>query len=257
MQENKLPRLFYELFEGAPRQGPGNFDATKQALEMCRGLPEKPRILDIGCGVGAQTFDLAELTNGEIDAVDNHQPMLERLRGSAEARKLATRIHTHHGDMNDLAALHLPQQGYDLVWSEGAIYNMGFENGLRAWRSYLRPGGCLAVSDMVWLRPGAPEECRAYLLKLLPDLDDREAQRKIARDAGYEILGDFALPQECWTTHFYVPLAERIQPMRTKYPNNPECEAVLEDLRIEIEMYDKYGAYYGYQFLIVRCPNQL
>ncbi len=252
MQDNERSQYFFELFEGAPRQGPGNFDATKQALNLCRGLPEKPRILDIGCGVGVQTLALAELTRGEIDAVDINQPMLKRLRAKIEDLKLATRIRVHHGDMKDLAALQLPLEGYDLIWSEGAIFIMGFENGLRAWRPYLRPGACLAVSDLVWLRPDAPEECRAYILQLVPDLDDREAQRRIAREAGYEILGDFALSKECWTTHFYVPICECIPAMRKKYPDNPECAAVLKDIRIEAEMHEKYGEFYGYQFLILR-----
>lgn len=252
MQNNARPQLFYELFEEAPRQGPGSFATTKQALELCRGLPEQPRILDIGCGVGAQTLALARLTRGEIVAVDNHAPMLERLRANAAANRVSARIRPLLGDMRDLAALDLPLGGFDLIWSEGAVYIMGFTNGMRAWRPYLRPGGCLAVSDMVWLRPDAPEACRNYLLPMLPDLADREAQRNSARAAGYEVLGDFPLPKECWTENFYVPLAERMTPMRTKYPNNPECEAVLDSLRIEMEMYANYGDYYGYQFLVLR-----
>lgn len=252
MQEKKLTQLFYELFEEAPRQGPGSFAATQKALRLCRGLPEQPRILDIGCGVGAQTLALAKLTKGDIVAVDNHPPMLERLRTNAQSEGVSSRVHARTGDMRDLAALDLPLGGFDLVWSEGAVFIMGFANGLRAWRPYLRPGGCLAVSDMVWLRPDAPEECRAYLLGLLPDLSDREAQRRIARSTGYEVLADFALPQECWTTNFYVPLAERMLAMRAKYPATPECDAVLEEHRIEIDMYTRYGAYFGYQFLILR-----
>ncbi len=252
MQENKFMQLFFELFEEAPRQGPGSFATTQQAINLCRGLPDKPRILDIGCGVGVQTLALAKLTGGDIVAVDINQTMLDHLRDNAEAEKLLPQIHPQQGDMSNLAALKLPLEGFDLVWSEGAISIMGFEKGLRAWRPYLRPGGCLGVSDMVWLQADPPEECRSYMEHFIPDLGDRENQRRIARAAGYEVLSDFIMPQDCWTTNYYVPLARRMQDMRRKYPGDPECEAVVERLQIETDLYAKYNAYFGYQFLILR-----
>jgi ubiquinone/menaquinone biosynthesis C-methylase UbiE len=47
---------------------------------MIRDLPRKPRIIDIGCGPGMQTVELAKLSKGSIEVVDNHQPFLDQLR---------------------------------------------------------------------------------------------------------------------------------------------------------------------------------
>ena len=49
--------------------------------------------------------------------------------------------------MSDPAAL---GSGYDLVWAEGSAYSIGFENALALWRTLLRPGGCLVVTELVW-----------------------------------------------------------------------------------------------------------
>ena len=58
--------IFFELYEGLPRQGPGNRASAERALAMCAGLPEFPRMLDLGCGTGGQTLYLAELLGGPI-----------------------------------------------------------------------------------------------------------------------------------------------------------------------------------------------
>lgn len=48
--------VFFELFEGLPRQGPGNRACAEKALGLCRDLPLSPAVLDLGCGVGGQTL---------------------------------------------------------------------------------------------------------------------------------------------------------------------------------------------------------
>ena len=68
------PIIFLEVFESLPRQGPGNRDCAAKALALCSDLPPSPVVLDLGCGVGGQTFHLAELTSGSIVALDSHTP---------------------------------------------------------------------------------------------------------------------------------------------------------------------------------------
>jgi cyclopropane fatty-acyl-phospholipid synthase-like methyltransferase len=94
--------LFFELYEGLPRQGPGNRTSAARALSLCRDLPLSPAVLDLGCGVGAQTLHLAELTSGTILAIDSHAPSIERLKAALAARRLSQRVQAQVGDMAHL-----------------------------------------------------------------------------------------------------------------------------------------------------------
>ena len=83
----ELPKNFWEVHSNLPREGPGDNESTKKAYLMLKDLPENPRILDIGCGPGMQTIELAKLSGGQIVAVDNHQPFLEQLKITLKKRK--------------------------------------------------------------------------------------------------------------------------------------------------------------------------
>ncbi|MBT8494933.1 MAG: class I SAM-dependent methyltransferase, partial [Deltaproteobacteria bacterium] len=150
--------LFFELFESLPRQGPGNRSCTERALAICVELPNSPDIVDLGCGSGAGSLHLAELTRGSIVAIDSHGRSIERLQQIAKDRGLEDRIRAQVGDMS---SLDLPDQSFDLVWSEGALYNLGLDAGLGLCRRLLRPGGYLAFTDAVWLASDPPAEVRA------------------------------------------------------------------------------------------------
>ncbi|HOD36255.1 MAG TPA: class I SAM-dependent methyltransferase, partial [Syntrophales bacterium] len=150
--------IFFELYESLPRQGPGNRACTARALALCRDLPPAPAMLDLGCGVGGQTLHLADLISGSIVALDSHAPSIERLRAMVAVRGLAERIQPMVGDMAEPG---LPPASFDLVWSEGALYNIGIEKALRVCRALLRPGGYLAFTDAVWRRDNPPPEVKA------------------------------------------------------------------------------------------------
>jgi len=131
--------LLVDLHRDGPRQGPGSDAETLRALELTRldraaGL----RVADIGCGTGASTLVLArQLLAAEIVAVDLSPVFLEVLAERAREAGLAGRIETMVGSMDSLP---FAAESLDLIWSEGAIYNMGFAAGLASWRSFLRPG---------------------------------------------------------------------------------------------------------------------
>ena len=146
--ENNTPRfweLFFEVFEGLPRQGPGSKTCAAEALALCRELPDSPVILDLGCGVGAQTLYLAELTSGVITAIDNHAPSIDRLRSTIAERGLSHRIAAFAGDM---ATPGQPTASFDLVWSEGALYSIGLRNALRD--CGFEPVGHFPLPDEAW-----------------------------------------------------------------------------------------------------------
>ena len=241
--------LFYEIFENLPRQGPGDRESTRKALHMVKELPEDPEILDIGCGVGKQTIDLACLTGGRITAVDNHEPFLEKLTLNAAKSKCLAEVRAAKGDM---AALDLPPGSFDLIWSEGAAYSMGFENALLAWRSLLRPKGSIAVSELVWFRKDPPDEAKNFFLIEYPAMKHFKEHFPTFEALGYELTGYFPLPDESWWTDYYRPMEKKLAELRLKYQGNSKAQKLFDTFDKEQEMYRKYSAWYGYGFYIMR-----
>jgi len=240
-------RIFFELHSGLPREGPGNRDSTARAIAMVGALPTRPRILDIACGPGMQTMDLAALLpEARIVAVDMHEPFLEELQRRAAAAGVAHRIEALRADM---AALPFATGCFDLIWCEGAAYIMGVGNALRAWRPLLRDGGKLALTEAVWLKPDAPEPVRRCFAEY-PAMGDVASNRKLVRDCGYELLGDFVLPDAAWWDDYYGPMEERLADLTSKYAGDSVATAVLAENREELELFRLYSGYYGYVFLI-------
>ena len=139
--------LFHQVFGALPRQGPGNRVCAARALALCRVLPPSPAVLDLGCGVGGHTLHLAELTAGSILAIDRHPPFIGHLTATLAERGLTGRVRARVGDLADLG---LPAASFDLIWSEGALYNLGIPRALAICRPLLRYGGFLAFTDRVW-----------------------------------------------------------------------------------------------------------
>ena len=129
--------LMFSFYEGVLRKGPGSEASTLKALSMLVGLPPNPRIVDFGCGAGDASLVLARVTQGHVTAVDIHQPFLDQLEARAAREGLTDRITTVQADM---AVPPFPDGSFDLVWSEGAAYIVGFEQSLNRWRRLLRAG---------------------------------------------------------------------------------------------------------------------
>lgn len=137
------------LHEGQERQGPGSRATTELLLDLAAPLPERPRVLDLGSGTGAATLVLARIEGARVTAVDVYTPFLEQLRAAAESEGVADRVDVRHGSMADLDDL--PDGSFDLIWSEGAAYNIGFGAALASWRRLLSPEGVLVVTECGWI----------------------------------------------------------------------------------------------------------
>jgi SAM-dependent methyltransferase len=241
--------IFFQLYESLPRQGPGNRACAERALALCEDLPSSPAVLDLGCGVGGQTLQLAELTSGTIVAVDSHAPSIEILRETAAARGLADRIRPVTGDM---AKPELPPASFDLVWSEGALYNIGIDNALQICHGLLRPGGYLAFTDAVWRKENPPPEVKAGFDLDYPAMGNVADVLAAIDKCGFSLLGHFTLPDEAWWDDFYTPMEMRIEELRGTYADDEEALAVLDQLAKEPKMHRKYSDYYAYEFFVAR-----
>jgi len=240
--------LFFELFESLPRQGPGSLECAKRALSLCRGLPDKPAILDLGCGCGAQTLQLAGLTGGTIVAVDSHAPCIERLEAEIRERGLAGRVKPLAGDMTKLD---LAPASFDLAWSEGAFYNIGIEGALALCRGLLKPGGYLAFTDAVWLKDDPPPEVKAAFADY-SGMGSAADVIALVDGGGFELVGHFTLPEAAWWDDFYAPMERRIGEMRGKYADDAQALGVIDKLAEEPEMYRRHSDFYGYEFFVAR-----
>lgn len=241
--------LICEFFLPTRRQGPGSAEATLRALSFIDNLTDRSRIADLGCGTGGQTMVLARHAPGCITGLDFFPGFIDRFNADAREANLHERVKGIVGSMDDLP---FRKEELDLIWSEGAIYNIGFQQGLSAWRDYLKPGGYLAVTESSWFTAERPQEIEAFWMELYPEIDT--IPRKVAQiqQAGYIPVATFILPENCWTEHYFAPLAEARKAFLKKHPRDKTVRELMELQHLEERMYARYSPYYGYVFYIAR-----
>jgi len=254
MATEQPPAFFYEIFDASlPRLGVGDDASTERALSTLLAATSRRkgpmRVLDIGCGNGPQTICLAQHVDGSILAVDNHQPFLDELLKRAAAAGVTAKIQVLLKDMHTLAQDDGP---FDLVWSEGALFVMGFRAGLTTCHALLAPGGGLAVSDIAWLRPDVPAECRQFFAGVYPAMTGIAENLATIEACGYELLDHFAEPESAWWEPLYHPLEERLGVLQESCAADAEKRALSEAIATEIDIYRRYAEFYGNVFYVMR-----
>jgi SAM-dependent methyltransferase len=243
-------RLLTELHRQGRRQGPGGDAETELALRLARLDPSTPlQIADIGCGTGASTLVLAHQLHAHVTAVDFLPDFLHVLQQRACTAGVADKISTLACSMDNLP---FADEQFDVLWAEGAIYNIGFARGVAEWRRYLKPGGVLAVSEITWLTPQRPMELQEYWEKEYPEIDTAAAKIKTVEQHGYALLGYFPLPQRCWLDEYYGPLQARLHDFLAQHGHNPEAWDIVDAEQREIMLYEKYKAYYSYGMYVAQ-----
>ncbi|MEW6073449.1 MAG: class I SAM-dependent methyltransferase [Planctomycetota bacterium] len=241
-------RAICTLFEGLPRGGPGDDACTRAALRRLPPLPPRPRVVDVGCGPGAPTRVLARELGTIVEAVDAHRPFLVALQRAARAEGLSERILPRQADMK---ALPYAPASLDLIWCEGAIFVLGFAEGLRRWRPLLCPAGLVVASEACWFTADPPAEARDFWAEGYPEIAGEAETRRRAELAGYERLGDFRLPRAAWD-EFYRTLAPRVAALAPRAEADPTVAGVAEETRREMEIHRRFGDCYGYTFFLLR-----
>ena len=241
--------LICEYFSLIERQGPGSPEMTLKALSFIDNLNEKSRIADLGCGTGGQTMTLAQNTSGSILGIDLFPGFIDRFNQNASSLNLQHRVKGMTGSMDKLP---FQPEELDLIWCEGAIYNIGFERGVNEWRKYLKNGGYIAVSEASWFTDERPAQINDFWNEAYPEIDTIPVKIAQLQKAGYIPEAVFCLPEYCWTKIFFEPQVEAKKVFMEKYPDNQMAKELMANLSHEEEMYHMYKKYYGYVFYIGR-----
>lgn len=153
-----------------------------------------------------------------------------------------------------MAHLSFERESLDAIWSEGAIYNIGYKHGLRYWHQFLRPGGFVAVTDAVWFRSNPPQEVWRFWNDAYDQIDTIDHKIEQMQAAGYEFVAAFRLGSECWTENFYEPQHAVRKAFARQHTDNAFAQEFIKNQEFEEAIYAKYGDYYGYAFFIGRKP---
>jgi ubiquinone/menaquinone biosynthesis C-methylase UbiE len=242
--------LLFDLHKRAKRQGPGGEDQTRKAVDLAGLSPSEPlKIADIGCGTGASTLQLARALNTRITAVDFSSDFLEVLEADAEEAGLSERIKSLLCSMETLP---FEDEEYDVFWSEGAVYNMGFENGVNSWRHFLRPGGLLVVSEITWTTGDRPSEVQKFWESAYPEIATAADKISVLERSGYSPIAYFTLPESSWIDNYYRPLQDSFPGFLARHANSDKARAIVEAEEKEISLYMKFKTYYSYGVYIAR-----
>jgi ubiquinone/menaquinone biosynthesis C-methylase UbiE len=243
--------LIWEYFIEFERQGPGSPEVTIKALSFTSGYTnaytDESRIADLGCGTGGQTMVLVHNTKGTITALNLSPAAVNKLNETVKKLRLQNRVKGINGSMDNLS---FNNDEFDLIWSEGAIDSIGFEKGINHWKSFLKKGGHIAVSNLAWFTDERPAELEKFYLEAVPDMGTVGNSISIMQKAGFSLVAAFALPDNCWTDNYYTPQAAVNEMFLKKYAGNKTVEDFIASCKYEEELYSKYKQYFGYMFYI-------
>jgi SAM-dependent methyltransferase len=235
------------LFGDMDKLSPGD---DSLSLYVLRSLPEHrfEIVVDAGCGAGRQTFVLTNELKTPIHAVDSYQPFLNRLRQRAKEKGLAPLVRTHCMDMKDIASV-FPT--IDLIWAEGAAYNIGFGNALTTWAKAIKPNGFAVVSEPCWFRNGkVPDAVREFFRSGYPEMQSVEQNIATAEGAGYKLFNTYTLPKETWVKDYYDILEPRAKSL-VSHSHVAVRNCAVEALK-EIETFKISEDSYGYVFFVLQ-----
>jgi ubiquinone/menaquinone biosynthesis C-methylase UbiE len=189
---------------------------------------EKPRILDIGCGSGVPTIELAKLSDGEVTGIDIDQSCLDELNRKIKEEGLSDRVKAINLSLFEMK---FTDETFDVVWSEGVVGTIGFETSLKEWRRLLKRDGYLIIHYQV--------SRVADVLPRIPQL-------------GYSLEDTVPLPEAAWWTEFYKPIEEKMDILRHKYRNNADALKLLNQYKTEMDMVKKNPSNFSCAFYIMK-----
>jgi SAM-dependent methyltransferase len=239
--------IIIESHKDLDRQGPGSADATLKAFSFIDDAATISRVADLGCGTGGQTMTLAQNINGNIIGVDQFSQFVNVLNDNAKRMNLHERVHGIVGSIEDLP---FEKESLDLIWAEGVIDAIGFENGLHYWNTFLKKGAYIAVTNPSWLSDEGPSDVETFWSDAGTELHTVGRNISIMQKYGYSFVASFVLPEKCWTDNYFIPREAAEKSMLKKYAGNKLLEDSAAMDNYEAELFAKYNQFYGYVFYI-------
>lgn len=240
---------FFALFDGLERHGPGSVASTLKALSSLPSLPHDGLITDIGCGSGASTLPLADATVCKINAFDLRRPYIDLLEKKLERRNLLGRVTPIVADMNELP---LAAASVDLIWSEGTIYIIGFDHGLSLWKRFLKPKGCIAVTELSWLNTSPSEKAKSFWTNDYPGIRSIPENIFAFGKAGFQLVTSFSLPPDDFYNGYYELLEPRAQKMKSACPTDEAAQNAANAILKEIEVWQECKGDFSYVFYVAQ-----
>lgn len=247
-EQNQYIKALITLHLGLKRQGPGDPALAEQILRQLPKLPDNPRIADIGCGSGAGALMLAKRYHSRVKAVDFSAEFLRELEERAKQQGLEHLIEIIQSDMGNL---NWPPAGIDLLWSEGAAYNITFAGALRAWRPLLASNGIAVISEMNYFSDKPPKIVSRYMKTAYPDIKTESQNIGLITALGFKVLKTTRLPSKAWWDNYYNPLCENIR--KFKENRDSTMQAVISETEKEMQFFRAHDKDYGYTFYIIQA----
>jgi ubiquinone/menaquinone biosynthesis C-methylase UbiE len=248
--DKKTLQLLVDLHVNNKRQGPGSDETVRKILSILNiDKNSELEMADIGCGTGASSIEILKNTNFKITAVDFLPEFLEKLDAVAIEQGFDNRIKTVEADMGNLP---FQDEQFDLIWSEGAIYNIGFKKGVAEWKRFLKKNGYMVLTEITWLKNDTPEEIKNHWNTEYPEIDFAENKKKILRDGGFELIDYSVLPENCWIDEYYTPLENGFDNFLERNSNSEDARKIVEENKREIELYKKYKDCFSYGVYVAK-----
>lgn len=183
---------------------------TRKAFHL---LPKckNSHILDIGCGMGVPTIELAKISNGYITGIDIDEISLSLLQRKIKETGLSNRVRFIK---DSILTMDFPEESFDIIWAEGSIFVMGFEKSIKKWRRFLKPLGFLVIHD---------------------ENKDKIEKLQVIPKSGYKRISQFEISAKSWWIDYFNPLEQLIQKFRHKYSNDSELITELDKDQCEID----------------------
>lgn len=247
-EHERYIQALVRLHIGLERQGPGDINLSNQILSLIKELPANPRIADIGCGTGAGTLFLADKFKSKVRAVDFSREFLNELISRAKQRGLEHLVEVIECDMG---RLDWKPGTIDLLWSEGAAYNLTFEGALKAWRPLMTDNGIAVISELSYFTSEVPEPVRDYWQNAYPTIGSESENSNHANSSGFEILEIHRLPSKAWWDNYYGPLRENMESFRRSEDN--VMQFVIKEIEEEMKLFEEHEKHYGYSYYIMKA----
>jgi ubiquinone/menaquinone biosynthesis C-methylase UbiE len=173
---------------------------------------KNPNILDVGCGTGVPTIELAKISGGYVTGIDLDVSLLDILRKKIIDTELERQLSIIN---KSIFLMDFPKESFDIIWSEGAVFVIGFEKSIKNWYKFLKPNGFLVLHD---------------------DIKDKNKKLGLVEKYGYKLTAQFDLSFEIWWNDYYSKVEKLVENYKDKYPNDLDLRKEIDSDQNQVNM---------------------